>query len=621
VSVPRLKDPEFRQFIERVKLRAPIEVVVGERVSELRRRGALHWARCPFHEEKTPSFAVDPRRGTWRCFGACAEGGDVLSFVERFDGLSFLDALRLLARQVGEELPEPKLRARARGDEARTEKRLDVVRWAAGQYRRAFAGPEGAAARSYLEERGLGAEVVEAFGLGWAPDSGRFLVARAESEGKPIEPLLEAELLRRSESGRAYDFFRGRLLIPIRDRLGRVVGFGGRTLATGPDAGPKYVNTPETPLFHKGQLIFGLDLAAPEVRRTGRLLIVEGYTDVMAAHQAGWTCATAVLGTATTPDHAALIRRTGARTVVLVFDGDGAGAKASERALAGLLRLPVELRVAVLPEGTDPGDLLVDPSGRAEFESRIENAVDWFDWTLAGLEGLRGAALIEAVEARFGLIALLENPVEQASRLTEMARTLGLPVEDLRAQWSRWQGTRARRPERVPETLAIPSDAVRPVSHVSGGLEKSVGRAYASLLGAFLVDNSLVSLHRQHVEPLLEEAPDSDLATFLRTFLDLYDGDTTGEPIDASATLTALVDHPRRALVLRLEERAREAESAEVLARENAGWLERRNQERELVDLAHRINEDADPATLARLHDRLRHGRVPTPDPASVAPH
>lgn len=617
MPVPRLKDLEFRQFIERVKLRAPIEVVVGERVSDLRRKGALHWARCPFHEEKTPSFAVDPRRGSWRCFGACGEGGDVLSFVERFDGLSFLDALRLLAQQVGEAFPEPKLRGWAKGDEARTERRYDVLRWASTHYRRAFEGGDGAAARAYLSARGLRAEVVETFGLGWAPENGRFLTGLAEKEGKPLDPLVEAGLVRRSESGRPYDFFRARVLIPIRDRLGRTVGFGGRTLATGPDAGPKYVNTPETPLFHKGRLIFGLDLASPEVRRTGRLLIVEGYTDVMAAHQAGWACATAVLGTATTQDHAALIRRTGARTVVLVFDGDAAGLKASERALAGLLRLPVELKVAILPDGKDPGDMLVDEAGRIEFGALVEGAVDWFDWTLTGLSGLRGAALAQAVEQRFALLEQLESPVERASRVTEMAGFLGLPVETLRAQWE--QFSRTRRPvERAPESLPSPSPAKDPSS---SGLEKSVLRAYASLLGAFLVDNSLVSLYRQHAQPLLEQAPESDLAVFLRAFLDLYDNDTTGEPIDASATLTALIDHPRRGLVLRLEERARAAESAEVLARENADWLERRAQERELSDMARSLDAGADPETLALLHDRLRHGRVPTPDSASVTSH
>ena len=357
-----MQDLEFRQFIERVKLRTPIEVVVGERVAALRSRGSLFWACCPFHQERTPSFAVDPRRGTWRCFGACGEGGDVLSFVERFDGLTFLEALRLLARQCGEELPERATRGRAQGTEAALEARLELLAWAAEIYRQAWSGPEGRGARSYMERRGLSNAVLDAFGIGWASENGLALLRAAERDKKPIDWLAEAGLLRRNDAGRTYDFFRGRVLIPIRDRLGWVVGFGGRLLGTeGDTTGPKYLNTPETPYFHKGRLIFGLDLAARAIRSSHRLLVVEGYTDVMAAHQAGWQETVAVLGTATTEDNAALIRRSGARAVVLVFDGDEAGRKATMRALHGLLPLPLEFRVAVLPEDRDPGDLLIEP--------------------------------------------------------------------------------------------------------------------------------------------------------------------------------------------------------------------------------------------------------------------
>src|SRR6185436_16255735 len=233
-------------------------------------------------------------------------------------------------------------------------------------YRRALRGADAGAARAYLERRGLAEPVLEAFGIGWAGESGQVLVQAAQQEKKPLDWLREAGLVRSTDGGRHYDFFRGRVLIPIRARLGRVVGFGGRLLesaaageadASTESRGPKYLNTPETPLFHKGRVIFGLDLAADTIRSTHQLLVVEGYTDVMAAHQAGWKNAVAVLGTATTDDHAALIRRSGARTVVLVFDGDEAGRKASLRGLVGLLKLPIELRVAVLPEGRDPGDL------------------------------------------------------------------------------------------------------------------------------------------------------------------------------------------------------------------------------------------------------------------------
>jgi DNA primase len=616
-----LQDLEFRQFIERVKLRTPIEVVIGERISALRKRGALYWACCPFHQEKTPSFAVDPRRGTWRCYGACGEGGDVLSFVERFDGLSFLEALRLLARQCGEELPERSLKGRARGDEAALEARHELLHWVAETYRRALRGPDAREAREYMLGRGLSEATLEDFGVGWAGASGQELVSAAQRNGKPLDWLCEAGLLRRTEGGRHYDFFRGRVLIPIRDRLGRVAGFGGRLLgsasgeAGGSDEpkGPKYLNTPETPLFHKGRLIFGLDLAANAVRSTHQLLVVEGYTDVMAAHQAGWKNAVAVLGTATTDDHAALIRRSGARTVVLVFDGDEAGRKASLRGLAGLLKLPVELRVAVLPEGRDPGDLLVEPSGAEVFRSCVDGAREWFDWCLLGLEGKRGSELANAVEERFPLLAKLARPLERSARLSELARFLGLPEVDVRAQWAAFE--RAQRPSVQP---AVPPPApVRPPANGRSAARSAEQRdscAYALLIGALLLDNSLVPLYAH----LADGCPEGELAVLFRTLLELYEREESGAPIDASTLMTALGDHPARMRVVALATSAEEAENTALLAREQARFLERARSERALEPLKHAALE-AGPATdaeqaaaLERLHHELRTGRVPT---------
>jgi len=614
-----LQDLEFRQFIERVKLRSPVEVTVGERVSDLRQRGALWWARCPFHEERTPSFAVDARRGTWRCFGACGEGGDVISFVERFDGLSFLDALRLLARQCGEDLPERSLGARAKGAEAETERRHEVLRWAQGIYRAAWGSADALEARRYMASRGLADSVLEAFGVGWAPESGQALVGAARRDGRDLESLVDTGLVRRTEGGRAYDFFRGRVLIPIRDRLGRPVGFGGRILKAPPEGAPpapKYVNTPATPLFHKGRLIFGLDLAASEVRRSGRLLIVEGYTDVMTAHQAGWPDAVAVLGTSTTEEHGALIRRTGARQVVLAFDGDEAGRKATTRALAGLLALPLELRVAVLPEGRDPGDLLTDEAGRELFRRQIEGAADWFDWCLLGLDGLRGPALARAAEERFELLERLQRPLERSSRLAELARHLGLPEADVRAQWDAF--VRQRRPSVPAPRPARPAGPAR-TSPASGG---RVEKAYAQLIGALLLDNSLVPVHSR----LLEECPEGDLRLFARTLLDLYQNDESGAPIDASLLMTALGDHPRRAEVLALSALAESAESPEVLARDQARWIESHRRERDLAALSSALPADlpaqADESRelLERLHQELRIGRVPSPQASVRSP-
>jgi DNA primase len=456
-----------------------------------------------------------------------------------------------------------------------------------------------------MQERGLGAATLETFGIGWAEGSGQFLVNAAQRDKKPLDGLAEAGLVRRTEGGRAYDFFRGRVLIPIRDRLGRVVGFGGRILGGGAEQGPKYVNTPETPLFHKGRLIFGLDLAANEIRARHELLVVEGYTDVMAAHQAGWKNAVAVLGTATTEDHAALIRRSGARRALLVFDGDEAGRKASQRALLGLLRLPLELRVAVLPEERDPGDLLVEPHGVQVFRECVEGAREWFDWALSGLAGKRGNELSLAVEERFHLLQRLERPLERSSRLSELARFLVLPEADVRAQWELFARAQrpAARPEPVPVAPAAPAarraQAARPLE-----------RAYALLIGALLCDNSLVPLHAH----LCEGCPEGELATLFRALLELYEHDESGASIDASRLMTALGDDPARERAVALQALAEEAESAEVLARDQARWIERARVERELEDLKEGLRAPGSPQdeTLVRLYEELRAGRVPT---------
>ena len=617
-----MQDLEFRQLVERIKLRSPIEVVVGDRVQGLRAQGALWWARCPFHQERTPSFAVDPRKGTWRCYGACSEGGDVLSFVQRFDGVPFLDALRLLARAAGEELPERSLSRRSTGADRALEERFELLAWAGELYRKNLETPGAARARAYLSGRGLEPRTQERFGVGWAPEEGSLLCAAAQREKRSIELLVELGLARRGQDGRPYDFFRGRIQIPIRDRLARIVGFGGRVLAESSRPGDrpvaKYVNTQETSFFRKGRLIYALDLAAEEVRRSKHLLLVEGYTDVMAAHQAGWPNTAAILGTATTDEHAALIRRTGARRVTLVFDGDEAGRRANLKALSALVRLPLELRIATLPAGRDPGDLLVSADGAREFRERIESAVEWFTWCLEGLAGVRGAELSAVLEERFELLNRLENAVERSQRLTEMARTLALPESDVRAQWQVF--ARKTRVLPAPETaLATPRSPVRAADPKSAQLEQ----AFELLIGALLLDNSLVPLHA----PLVEACPEGDLATIFRALLELYERDQSDQPIDADRVITALGDHPARELVVALELRAETAENAETLARDQALWIQHRQRESELRTLRGELaasvrsfEEATQRDLLEKLHEKLRAGRVPAAAPTPCSP-
>ncbi|MEE8469439.1 MAG: CHC2 zinc finger domain-containing protein, partial [Planctomycetota bacterium] len=240
-------DLESKRAIEEIKLRTPIEEVVRERLPELRKRGRLWEACCPFHEERTASFKVDPARGTWRCYGACQVGGDVIAFVQRSQNLAFPEALELLAARAGVELP----RRRGRGEPADGDPGLAALAAADAFFQAELAGSGGRAAREYLRQRGVTDNTIQAFGLGWAPRSGSALVAvaqrvlgdrHASGDSAAMDAWERTSLLRRSDDGRLYSFFRGRITIPIRDLKGRTVGFGARRLESGDAAGPKYIN-------------------------------------------------------------------------------------------------------------------------------------------------------------------------------------------------------------------------------------------------------------------------------------------------------------------------------------------------------------------------------------------
>lgn len=559
-----------------------------ERVHDLKRAGRLWVACCPFHEERTPSFKVDPTRGTWRCYGACAEGGDQISFVERYDGLEFWEALQMLADRTGVELPRrggpgPQQSERARPG-------YDLLELAAKLYAEALRSRDGEAARRYLQERGLTERSIAEFQLGWAPAAGQTVVDFAKARGVSFEDCEATGLARKNDRGRTYDFFRGRLMIPIRDLEGRVVGFGGRKLDDGND-GPKYVNTPETDYFHKGRLVYGLDRALREVRRARHLVLVEGYTDVIAAHQADLPIVGAVLGTSTTEDHAGLVRRTGARRISLVFDGDAAGSKAAARALRGLLPLDVTIDVAVLPEGTDPCDLLVQ-QGAPAFLAHLEHARDWFEFLCDGLQGLHGAELSRAVDGVLELLALLKRPIHRADLFKSLAARLKLPEEVLRAQWRQSPALR-REAERTrlraqdereaarAGRSATPATAHGTIVPRDPVLEKS----FAGLAGAILLDDSLVPLVRPHVG----DCPDEELKRILEVILELYEDSEA--LIDPSTVMTALGEHPARRRVVPLYEHAGTADSPRILLEGELRFLRERETERRKTYLHKRIAE------------------------------
>ena len=380
------------QFLDEIRARIPLEGVVGRRV-RLTRRGREAIGLCPFHNEKTPSFTVSEDKGFFHCFG-CGAHGDVIAFVMRDEGLGFSEAVARLADEAGLAMP-----ARDRHAEAREEKRRSlygVVEAAAAWFESELAGPRGAPARRYLAERGVDAAAIARFRLGYAPDGRTALRAALAQQGIAEEAMLAAGLLvAPQDGGRAYDRFRGRLLFPIGDRRGRVVAFGGRALG---GRTPKYLNSPETPLFGKGAVLYGHHLAAPAARKAGRVVAVEGYMDVIALHQAGLAWAVAPLGTALTERQIEALWRL-AETPVLCFDGDEAGAHAAARAIERALPLlgaGRSLAFAALPPGQDP-DTVVREGGRRAMAALLDAAAPLSEklWEMA-----TGGRALDTPEAR-----------------------------------------------------------------------------------------------------------------------------------------------------------------------------------------------------------------------------
>ncbi len=350
--------------IEELRRRADIVVIVGD-YTTVKRAGRSFKGLCPFHTEKTPSFTVTQEGNFFHCFG-CGASGDIFDFLMRIEGFEFPEAVEALARRVGFTLRYEELTARQRGALG-TRSRLVAVTAASREfYREMLFADEGAVARDYLRARGFGRHEAEQFGLGFAPLPWTALTDALTAAGHAVEDLVAAGMTVRTDHGKLRDRFRGRLVFPVEDPGGDVVGFGGRVLPDLDYGGydpPKYLNSPETPLYRKAQVLYGLRQARAEVVRTGQVLICEGYTDVMALHQAGFANAVATCGTAVGGEHLRSIARY-ATDVVLAFDGDEAGVRAAERAweaaaaLANTRGSQLALRVLELDADTDPADLV-----------------------------------------------------------------------------------------------------------------------------------------------------------------------------------------------------------------------------------------------------------------------
>jgi len=411
--------------IQAVRERVDIVALIGRHVS-LKRAGRSWKGLCPFHQEKTPSFHVSPERGAWHCFG-CQEGGDAVAFAMRQEGLTFPEALRSLAAEAGIEVPET-----GGGERGLSEQVLRANQIAQQLYTQALWSGEGQEARGYLKSRGLGAEDARRFGLGFAPrrrDALKSALARAELS---VELGLRAGLLREGREGGHYDPLRGRLSFPIQDARGRIIGFGGRALQ--PEQQAKYLNTSESPVFHKRRAFYGFPHALEAIRKRGRAVVVEGYFDRIAAQRAGLAESLATCGTALSEEHARDLRRR-TEEVVLLFDGDESGQRAMLRSLSTLLPQGLRVRAAALPNGADPDDFL-----RSQGAEALARLVDSAPPALE-IAMIRAAASgcatpwqrADAVNQVAPLLARLADSVERGEFARRLAQHTGAEPRDVEA--------------------------------------------------------------------------------------------------------------------------------------------------------------------------------------------
>jgi len=361
--------------VERVKEATDVVEVISA-YTDLRRSGARFTGLCPFHDERTPSFSVDPQEKLYHCFG-CGVGGDVIRFVEEKEGLPFADAVESLADRYGVELEREQEDPRAEEQRRKRARLSELLERTAGFYA-AFLreAPQAVRARDYLAERGLGDEVLGEFGVGCAPGTWDTVLLRGQKAGYSVAEIEAAGLILKSQKGRGhYDRFRSRIVFPIRDARGRVQGFGARALLR--DQKPKYVNSPESELYRKRRTLYGIERARPGIAKAGRALVVEGYTDVLACHQAGIRDAVAVMGTAITPEQVKLLSAY-AEEAVLALDADRAGREAMLRTQHVASRKRLRLRVARMEPGQDPADVLAgrDGASATAFREAIEAAED-----------------------------------------------------------------------------------------------------------------------------------------------------------------------------------------------------------------------------------------------------
>ena len=449
--------------VDDIKARLDILDVVGQRV-QLQRSGRGYKGNCPFHQERTPSFHVFPDRQSWRCFGACATGGDAIGFVMRTENLEFGEAIRELARRTGLPMPD------RRGPRVDTSA-YRINEAACAFFQRHLASSQGAEAREYMERRGLDRAASEAFQIGLAPSDGDSLRSYLLREGFEAGQLVAAGVVREGDDGQQRDLFRGRLMVPIRDADGQLAGFGGRALD---DSEPKYLNSPQGEVFDKSRILYAMDRARDDIRKSGAV-IVEGYMDAIAAHQAGFRNVVASMGTALTEQQVVAIRRLTGR-VTMALDQDAAGQQATLRSLESSWRiyqsqvarqsgsttlmqrpeLP-DIRIAAMPPGQDPDEIIRRSS--EEWRRLVDNSRPLLEFVITAMSDSidvsspQGKAAVADQVSR--LIFAVQDAPQQDYYMQMLAEKLEVPLETLRASINR--STPQRRPRAAQNRPATPA--------------------------------------------------------------------------------------------------------------------------------------------------------------------
>jgi DNA primase len=549
------------EIIQEVRDRVDIVELIGRHLT-LKKSGRNHVGLCPFHDEKTPSFNVNSERQSYFCFG-CQVGGNVFSFLMEVENLTFPEAVRTLARERGIEIPET-----GGGPRSDFEVVYRANEIAHAEYRKALA-QAGNTALAYVNGRGLDADLIEAFELGFAPDRWDAVANALHANGISGEVGVRAGLLSERKSGGHYDRLRNRLVFPIRDIRGRIIGFGGRAIEDGQE--PKYLNTPESPVFHKREALYGYPDALGQIRSSGRAVVVEGYFDQIALHRAGVGEAVATCGTALTPDHVRDLRRR-TREVVLLFDGDTAGQRALEKALALLLPEGLRVSAVVLPQGDDP-DTYLAREGTTALSGLIDSAEPALESVIrrAASEGHDTAwKTADAVAEVAPFLALISDKVEQGNFAQQLALAVGTElrfVESAIIAQRRGQDPRDAVPERPRKR---------------GPEERIIAQLVRSLIEC---PELVEQISSEKLLDLLPEGPGSEIVHILLAR-------PGSKALDLEVLCENLGDEAQRLLrELAAHDTALDAETASQVFQDTTRWLAKRQRAEEARALTQRLRD------------------------------